>query len=694
MNTYPTEKIRNVLLFGHQGTGKTALAEALLFLSGATTRMGKVEDGNTVCDFEPEEVKKQLSVSLALAPVEWKDHKINILDSPGYADFIAETQAALRVADLAILVVSAVDGIEVQHEILWEYAKRIGVPRLVFINKLDRERASFSRTLEETGSKLGGGFAPFQLPLGEEHDFGGLADVLHEKAYRYDSDGKGREEELSGELASQAKNLHTQIIESVAESDDSLLEKYLEGEELTEKEVITGLAKGLVAGTVFPVVAGSATKLIGIDLLLDFIVDEAPSPADREPTLGKQEEQEVERAVSVDEPLSAFVFKTVTDPYVGRISLFKVISGKLRPDSTIHNVTQNTDERIGQVFTLRGKTQESLSEVPAGDIAAVAKLGHTHSSDTFADKSSPIAFQPLEAPDNDRSLAKAIEPKTKGDEDKLMIGLSKLQEEDSSLHVERNPETKQTLLWGTGEAHLDVTIERLSRKFGVGVNEVPLRIPYRETIKKPGKGLGRHVKQSGGHGQYGICNLEVEPLPHGAGFEFEDKIFGGAIPNQWIPSVAKGVEKAMSEGVVAGYPMVDVKVRLVDGKFHAVDSSDMAFQLAGSLGLKEAAQDAGVTLLEPIVDLEVMIPDSYLGDVMGDLNSKRGKILGTEAIGSRQLVKAKVPLAEVARYAIDLRSMTGGQGTFRMTQSHYEEVPAHLTDKIVAESKAEKETKS
>ena len=694
MNTYPTEKIRNVLLFGHQGTGKTALAEALLFLSGATTRMGKVEDGNTVCDFEPEEVKKQLSVSLALAPVEWKDHKINILDSPGYADFIAETQAALRVADLAILVVSAVDGIEVQHEILWEYAKRIGVPRLVFINKLDRERASFSRTLEETGSRLGGGFAPFQLPLGEEHDFGGLADVLHEKAYRYDSDGKGREEELSGELASQAKNLHTQIIESVAESDDSLLEKYLEGEELTEKEVITGLAKGLVAGTVFPVVAGSATKLIGIDLLLDFIVDEAPSPADRGPTIGKQGEQEVERAVSVDEPLSAFVFKTVTDPYVGRISLFKVISGKLRPDSTIHNVTQKADERIGQVFTLRGKTQESLSEVPAGDIAAVAKLGHTHSSDTFADKSSPIAFEPLEAPDNDRSLAKAIEPKTKGDEDKLMIGLSKLQEEDSSLHVERNPETKQTLLWGTGEAHLDVTIERLSRKFGVGVSEVPLRIPYRETIKKPGKGLGRHVKQSGGHGQYGICNLEIEPLPHGAGFEFEDKIFGGAIPNQWIPSVAKGVEKAMSEGVVAGYPMVDVKVRLVDGKFHAVDSSDMAFQLAGSIGLKEAAQDAGVTLLEPIVDLEVMIPDSYLGDVMGDLNSKRGKILGTEAIGSRQLVKAKVPLGEVARYAIDLRSMTGGQGTFRMTQSHYEEVPAHLTDKIVAESKAEKETKS
>jgi elongation factor G len=691
MNAYPTEKIRNVLLFGHQGTGKTALAESLLFVSGATTRMGKIEDGNTVCDFEPEEIKKQLSVSLALAPVEWKDHKINILDSPGYADFIGETQAALRVTDLAVLVVSAVDGIEVQHEILWESAKRMGIPRIVFINKLDRERASFSRTLEDISSKLGGGFAPFQLPLGEEHEFAGVADVLHERAYRYDANGKSTEEDLSGEIADQAKDLHTRIVESVAESDDALLEKYLEGEELDEKEVITGLAKGLTAGTVFPVLAGSATKLLGIDRLADFIVEEGPSPADRGPVAGKVGEEEVERTVSIDEPFSAFVFKTVTDPYVGRITMYKTISGKLRPDSTLHNLSQKADERIGQVFSLRGKTQETLSEVVAGDIAAVAKLGHTHSGDTFSDKANPILFEPLEAPDNDRSLARAIQPKTKGDEDKLMTGLSKLQEEDPTLHVERNAETHQTLLWGTGEAHLDVTIERLSRKFGVDVQDVPLRIPYRETIQKPGKGVGRHVKQSGGHGQYGICHLEVEPLPRGGGFEFEDKIFGGAIPSQWIPSVHKGVDKALSEGVIAGYPMVDVKVRLVDGKFHSVDSSDMAFQLAGHAGLREAAQEAGVTLLEPIVDLEVMVPDHYLGDVMGDLNSKRGRIQGTEAIGSRQLVKAKVPLAEVARYAIDLRSMTGGQGTFRMTQSHYEEVPSQLTDKIVNEAKAQKE---
>lgn len=691
MNNYPTEKIRNVLLFGHQGTGKTALAEALVFLSGATTRMGRIEDGNTVCDFEPEEIKKQLSVSLALAPVEWKDHKINVLDAPGYADFIGEALAALRVTDLAILVVSAVDGIQVQHEILWNEAKSLGVPRLVFINKLDRERASFDRTFEQMGQALGGGFAPFQLPLGEEHDFKGVADILQEKAYTYDDSGKAAETEIPEDLAARAKELNIKIVESVAESDDALLEKYLDGQELEIKEITHGLTKGLVAGTVFPVLAGSATKLIGVDRLAELIVEEGPSPVDRGPAKGTKpgSDEEIERNPSPDDPFSAFVFKTISDPYVGHISVYKVISGKLRPDSTLWNASARADERVGQVFTLRGKTQEQLSEVIAGDIGAVAKLSHTHSGNTLADKNNPIVYEPLEPPD--RALAKAISPKTKGDEDKLMTGLSKLQEEDPALFVERNAETHQTLLWGTGEAHLEVTIERLHRKFGVEVEEVPLRIPYRETISKAASGLGRHVKQSGGHGQYGICNLEVEPLPRGGGFEFVDKIFGGSIPNQFIPSVQKGVEKALSEGVAAGYPMVDVRVRLVDGKYHTVDSSDMAFQIAGAVGMKDAATNAGVVLLEPIVDLDVMMPDAYLGDVMGDLNSKRGRIQGTEALGTRQLVKAKVPMAEVARYAIDLRSMTGGQGTFRMNFSHYEEVPSHLADKIIAESKEQKE---
>lgn len=692
MKTYPPEKIRNVVLLGHQGTGKTTLAEALLFISGATTRMGSIQEGNTVCDFEPEEIKKTLSISLSLAPVEWKEHKINILDCPGYADFIGETQASIRVADLAVLVVSAVDGVEVQHEILWHMAERLSIPRVVFINKLDRERADFHKTLNELSEKLGSGFAPVDLPLGEEHEFHGIADVFTEKAHRYE-DGGVTEEDMSRELAEEVKQLHTRIIESVAETDDALIEKYLGGEDLSEKEISTGLHQGLLSGSVFPVLVGSATKLIGIDRLADLIVEMGPAPNERGPAAGVKpgSEDELQREQSADEPLSAFVFKTISDPYVGRLTLFRVNSGRFKPDSVVFNVNTESDERIAHVFTLRGKNQEALSELVAGDIGAVAKLAHTHSGNTLADKANPIQYPELDPPD--RSIAKAIAAKTKGDEDKLMTGLARLQEEDPSLMVERNAETHQILLWGTGDSHLDVTMERLSRKFGVDVEEIPLRIPYRETITKPGKGLGRHVKQSGGHGQYAICNLELEPLERGKGFEYVDKIFGGSVPNQFIPSVQKGIEKTMVEGVLAGYPVVDIRATLVDGKFHAVDSSDMAFQIAGSVGFRDAVMASGPALLEPIMDLEVMVPDSFLGDVMGDLNSKRGRIQGTDAIGTRQLVKAKIPMAEIAKYAIDLRSMTGGQGTFRATFSHYEEVPSHLTDKIIEESKEAKASK-
>jgi elongation factor G len=683
MRSYPTERIRNVVLFGHQGTGKTSLAEALLHVSGATTRVGRIEDGNTVLDFEPEEIKKTMSVSLALAPVEWHDHKINVLDAPGYADFVAEVQAAMRVADLGVMVVSAVEGIEVQHEILWKMADDLKLPRIVFVNKLERERASFNRTLADLNEKLGGGFAPLELALGNEHEFHGVVDVLTEKAFRYE-DGKATEEDMDDDLAHEAERYHTQIVESVAESDDDLLERYLEGDMLKPEEVVSGVHKGLTAARVFPVVAGSATKLVGIDRLADMIVEEGPAPLERRLPGTPQ------GAPTPDGPMSAFVFKTVSDPYVGRISLFRVMSGTVRPDSSVHNVTHDTDERIGQLFTLRGKTQEHLPEVPTGDIGAVAKLSHTHSGDTLAEKGAPVpAYPPLEKPA--RALAKAIAPKTKGDEDKLMTGLARLQEEDPALELERNAETHQTLLWGTGEAHLDVTLERLARKFGVEVEEIPLRIPYRETIARKGAGLGRHVKQSGGHGQYGVCNIEIEPTERGAGFEFVDKIFGGAIPNQFIPSVQKGVERALSEGVAAGYPFVDVRVTLTDGKYHTVDSSDMAFQIAGAVAFREAASNAGVLLLEPIMDLEVIVPDAYLGDIMGDLNARRGRIQGTESLGGRQAVQAKVPMAEVSRYAVDLRSMTGGQGTFTIGFSHYEEVPTHLTDKIIAEAKEARE---
>ena len=687
MKTYPPEAIRNVGLFGHQGTGKTSLAEALVFLSGATTRVGRIEDGNTVCDFEPEEIKKGLSVSLALAPVEWHGHKINLIDVPGYADFIGEAQAALRVVDLAIFVLSAVEGVQVQHQIVWSMAGKLNVPRVVFINKLDRERASFSRTLAELSEKLGSGFAPVDLPIGEEHNFSGVVDVLSRKAYRYDGSGKAVETELSGPLADEAERLHTQIEESVAETDDTLLERYLEGGEITMEEVVRGLAKGLLAGSVTPVLVGSATKLIGIDRLADSIVEEGPSPLARGAAEGIKPgtQQTIQLPPSPDAPTSAFVFKTVSDPYVGRISLFRVFSGRLQPDSTVYNATQGTDERIHQIFTLRGKTQVPLMEVLAGDIAAVAKLSHTHSGDTIAEKATPIVYPPLDAPD--RALAKAIAPKTKGDEDKLMTGLARLQEEDPALSVERNGETHQTLLWGTGETHLEVTLERLHRKFGVDVAEIPLRIAYRETVRGKAHAMGRHVKQTGGHGQYAIAHVDVEPSERGAGFEFVDKIVGGVVPNQFIPSVQKGVEKQLTEGVIAGYPVVDVRVTLFDGKFHPVDSSDIAFQLAGGHGFREAAQAAGVVLLEPIMDLEVVVPDAYLGDIMGDLNSKRGRIQGSGSIGNGEVeIVALVPTSEVLRYAIDLRSVTAGRGRFTMRHSHYDPVPSQLAAKVAVAS--------
>lgn len=693
MKTYAPEKIRNIVLLGHQGSGKTTLAEALLYVSGTITRMGTINEGSTVCDFEPEEVKKTLSVSLAMAPFEWKGHKVNLLDAPGYADFIGEAQAALRVADAAVLVVSAVDGLQVQHEALWRLAKAADVPRIVFINKLDRERADFHAVLNQLSDRLGSGFAPVDLPLGEEHEFHGIVEVLTEKAYRYDADGKvAAEEDMSPDLQAEVKQLHTRIVESVAESDDDLLERYLGGEELTPDEITKGLHKGVCEGTIFPVLVGSATKLIGLDRLIDDFVEAAPSPLEHGSVTGTRpgKDEVIELNVSPEGPVSIFVFKTVSDPYVGRISLFKVMSGKLHPDSTLHNFSTDTDERLAHLVALRGKSQEPLSEVVAGDIAAVAKLAHTHSGDTLSDKSNPIAYERLQAPD--RVFAIAIAPKTKGDDDRLMTALSRIQEEDPALAVERNAETHQTLLLGTGDTHLDITLERLSRKYGVEVEEIPLRIAYRETIMGPGKAIGRHVKQSGGHGQYAVCNLEIEPTERGSGFEYVNKIFGGSVPSQFIPSVAKGVEKTMTEGAVAGYPVVDIRVTLVDGKFHAVDSSDMAFQIAGSIGFREAVADAGVALLEPVMDLEVMVPESHLGDIMGDLNSKRGRIQGTEAVGGhRQLVKAKAPMAEIARYAIDLRSMTGGKGTFRSTFSHYEQVPPHLADKVIAEAKLAKE---
>ena len=688
MKTYDAKDIRNVLLVGHGGSGKTTLLEAMLYTAGAITRMGVVEDGNTVSDHDPDEQRKGISVSLSMAPIEWNGAKINVLDAPGYADFIGDVRSAIRAADAVIVVVSAVDGVEVQTEVAWELAVEAALPRAIFVNKLDRERSDFQTTLDQLVSSFGNQVAPFELPIGAEHEFEGVADLLHEKADLYPSGPRAEESEWPDEIHQMADPAREKLIEAVAESDDALIEEYLEQGTLPEEHIVSGAKLGFANARLAPVIVGSAANAIGIDRLLDFIVEEFPSPLDRAPvTVVGKDGAESQRPTDASEPVTAFVFKTLSDPFVGHITMFRVFSGAVRPDSTLHNATQGVDERVGQLFTLVGKEHDSVPEVAAGDIGAVAKLQQAHTGDTFAPKDAPAQVPGLDLPEP--LLAYAIAPKTKGDENKLATGLARLREEDPTLRVSRNEETHETVMHGMGEAHLEVMIERLKRKFGVEVTTAPAKIAYRETIRGSAKGLGRHVKQTGGHGQYAVCNIEIEPLGHGEGFVYEDKIFGGAIPHQFIPSIEKGIVKTMAEGVLSGNPMVDLKVTLVDGKFHPVDSSDMAFQIAGSMALKDAVEQAGVALLEPIVDLEVIVPDAYTGDIMGDLNSKRGKIAGMEQVGGgKQRIRAQVPQAEVARYVIDLRSMTGGRGAYTATFAHYEEMPQHLAQKVIDEYQA------
>ena len=683
MKTYDAKDIRNVLLVGHGGAGKTTLLEAMLFTSGAITRMGTIEDGNTVSDHDPDEQRKGISVSLSMAPVEWNGVKINVLDAPGYADFIGDLRSGVRAADAVILVVSAVDGVEVQTETAWELAVEAHLPRAIFINKLDRERSDFQATLDQLVSAFGNQVAPFELPIGQEQEFNGVADLLHEKADLYPSGPRAEESEWPDDLHAMADPAREKLIEAVAESDDELIEEYLEQGTLPEEHIVRGAKEGFANARLAPVIVGSAAKAIGIDRLLDFIVEEFPSPHERAPiAVIAKDGKESERACDPGGLTTAMVFKTLSDPFVGHVSMFRVFSGRVRPDASVHNATQNVDERIGQLFTLRGKDHEAMTEVAAGDIGAVAKLAHTHTGDTFSTKDDPVQLPPIDLPEP--LLAYAIAPTNKGEEDKLATGLARLREEDPTLRVTRNEETHQTVMYGMGEAHLEVMIERLRRKFGVEVITTPAKIAFRETVRGKARAQGRHVKQSGGHGQYAVCNIEIEPLPRGEGFVYEDKIFGGAIPHQFIPSIEKGIVKTMAEGVLSGNPMVDVRVTLVDGKFHAVDSSDMAFQIAGSLALKEAVEAAGVVLLEPVVTLEVVVPEAYTGDIMGDLNAKRGKIAGMDQLGGgKQRIRALVPQAEVARYVIDLRSMTGGRGAFTMTFDHYDELPQHLAQKEI-----------
>lgn len=685
MEKVKVEKIRNIVLAGHGGSGKTSLTEALLFVSGQINRLGKVEEGNTTSDFEPEETKRQISISLALAPLFHQGFKINLLDTPGYADFLGEVVSGLSAADSLIIVVDALSGAQVQTEKVFRLAE--GKPVAFFINKLDKEHANFEDTLQSIKDILEIKPLIFQFPVGEGTAFKGVVDLISQKFY---SPGEKEEkvEEIPADQKEKAETLRESIIEAAAEGEDELLEKYLSEGELTEEEVVRGLKKAFTAGSFFPVFCGSSTKLCGLKPLLNLIAQIFPSPLEVV-TKGLKEGQET-IIDPKDTSLAALVFKTVTDPYVGKLSYIRVFSGTIKRDSQLYTVYQGKKERITHLYLLRGKHQEEIEEATAGDILSIPKLNETFTGDTLVEEKNKLIIPPPKFPTPVFSVA--IEPKTQGDEEKLSTCLQKLAEEDLTLQVSRNTETKQTVVSGLGDLHLEILTERLNRKFKVEARLLEPRIPYKETIKASAKAQGKYKRQSGGRGQYGDVWLQVEPLPRGSGFEFVDKIVGGVVPKNYIPAVEKGVKEAMENGILAGYPVIDVKVTLYDGSYHPVDSSDMAFKIAGSMGFRKAASEASPILLEPIMIMEVTVPEKYMGDVMGDISSKRGKVLGMESKGKYQTVKAQVPLAEMSKYATELRSLTHGEGSFVAEFSHYEEVPFELAKKIIEQAAKEKES--
>ncbi|MFQ5839626.1 MAG: elongation factor G [Candidatus Methylomirabilales bacterium] len=688
MKDYEVTRIRNVAIVGHGGEGKTSLAEAILFDAGAVTRLGRVDEGTTTTDFDDDEIRRKVSISVALAFVEWNGYKLNVLDTPGFSAFLPETKNALRVADAALIVVSAVSGMKVQTEKVWGYAEEFGLPCFFFVNRMDRERADFFRVLEELRKNLSPAAVPVQIPIGAEAAFNGVIDLLNLKAIQYPGDGSGRAEviEVPAELRQQAEERRGALIEAVAESDDALLEGYLEQGELAEPEVRNGLRRAVQGRKLVPVLCGSATRNVGIHPLLNCLTEYAPSPADRPPVSGRslKDGQRVTREAKKEAPFVARVFKTVADPYTGKISLFRVYSGWLGADLSVYNATKETRERVGQVVLLRGKNQVPTEGVGAGDIGAVVKLKETGTGDTLCDEKERIVLDPIPQPTP--MISYAIAPKSKGDEEKLSSALSRLVEEDPSLRVTRDPQTKESIISGMGKVHLEVAVNRLKRKFGVEVQMKTPRVPYRETMRGSASVQGKYKKQTGGRGQYGDCWIELEPLPRGSGFVFENRIVGGVIPRQYIPAVEKGIVEAMEGGVLAGYPVVDVKVTLYDGSYHTVDSSEMAFKIAGSLAFKKAVLEATPVLLEPVMTAEVVAPDDCIGDLIGDLNARRGRVLGVELRGKNQVVKAKVPLAEMLEYAPQLRSITGDRGDYTTEFSHYEEVPAYIQERIVAEA--------
>lgn len=688
MKVYQTDKIRNVALIGHGGSGKTTLAEAMLYNAKAIERMGKVEEGTTAADFDPEETKRQISISSAVLPFEWNDKKVNILDTPGYFDFVGEVIASLRVAEGAILVVDASSGVEVGTEKGWEYTSKRDMPRIIFVNKMNRENADFFKVVDQLREMFGVSIAPFQVPMGSGENFNGIINVVDMKAREYT--GKAcKDVEIPAGYEDRIKPIREMVMEAVAETDDELMMKFFDGEPFTEEEIRNGLREGVLNGKIVPVLCGSADMNIGVETLVDMMADYLPSPKDAADLKAEDANgSPVDKKLSADGQFSALVFKTVVDPYVGKISIFKVLTGIFTPETALYNASKDEKEKFGNIFLVRGKKQINVDKVAAGDISAVAKLQHTVTGDTLAEGKTNFVYSAIQLPEP--CISMAIVPKAKGDEEKISGGLHRLLEEDPTFMVEKNGETGDLLVSGQGEVHIEVITKKLASKFGVDVELKDPRLPYRETIKGKARAEGKHKKQSGGRGQYGHVWIEFEPTHDlGVDMEFVDKIVGGVVPRQFIPAVEKGLREAIKEGVLAGYPVVGIRATLNDGSFHTVDSDEMSFKIAANLSYKKGMKESSPVLLEPIMRLEIVVPEDYMGDVIGDINKKRGRILGMEPKDGKQLVIAEAPLGEMFKYATDLRSMTQARGSFTMKFERYEEAPPMVTEKVIAEAQKE-----
>ena len=692
MKAYPTELIRNLAVIGHGDAGKTQLISSLLYIAGATPRWGKVDEGTTTTDYEEDSIERKITLNTALAHLEHRDTKINFIDTPGYAAFVAHARPALRVADCALVVVDGVNGVQVQTEKTWAYANEFMLPRFMVINKLDKERADFGAALDSARGTFSRAIVPFTLPIGKEKDFRGVVDVVHMKAYEFDEQGKARERDLPTEGRDVIDAAREKLIETIAESDDALLEKYFENGTLEDEDLLPNINKAIANSRLCPVFAVSSNTLAGLTALLDAIVDYAPDPAHHEVEHGRASAdgdggEPLTRRYSDDEPFSAYVFRTVADPFAGRINVMRIISGHIQHDATVFNSTRGVQERLGALHTMQGKQLDKVDAAHAGDIIACVKLRETQTGDTLTDKAAQIVYDGLKYPE--AAIAFAIEPKSRQDEEKISVALHKILEEDPALDFHRDAQTKEFLLAGSGQLHVETVIDKLRKRYGVEVALHPPKVPYKETITQRAEVQGRHKKQTGGRGQFGDCKVIFEPLPRGEGFMFEDKIFGGSVPQNFRPAIEKGIVDAAAGGAVAGYPLVDFKAVLVDGSYHTVDSDEHSFRAAGRKAFRAAMEKVKPTLLEPIMDVEVTAPQEYSGDIMGDLNSRRGRVQGMDTVGNQQVIKAQVPMAEMLDYQSKLNSITAARGSYHMQFSHYDQVPGQIAQKVIEQARAE-----